>query len=209
MQNKPQMVEAVVFFRGPGICKEMLFPEFEAVLDGVVNLQEFADQQIRAAYVLISPRLLIRAAVFFCIDFDEDGSADRGWNIPLRHLAERTGRGPDLGAGPIRLACRSQCPVSWHQMHLWDPESSAGRNHFVLIRDALRRNQLGLLVDEEPAAVEPQRLQMAAEEQWYAAGPAARSPQTPAGILPALGTDRTGHPGSVLLLRGSGPARRR
>ena len=48
MQNKPQMVEAVLFFseRG-GICKQMFFPEFEALLDGVVNMPEFADQQMR------------------------------------------------------------------------------------------------------------------------------------------------------------------
>ena len=97
MQIKPQMVEAVLFFNEGGICKEMLLPEFEAVLDGVVNLREFADQQMRAAYVLIDPRLLIRAAVLFYIDFNDDGSADKGWNIPLRNLAERTGRGPDLG----------------------------------------------------------------------------------------------------------------
>ncbi|WP_073670546.1 chromosome partitioning protein ParA [Pseudomonas aeruginosa] len=173
MQKKPQMAEAVLFFNDSGVCKEMLYPEFEALLDGLVRMPEYADRQMHLAYVLINPRLQARAAVFFYLDFDEQGGADTGWNLPLRNLAERAGRGPDMGGGPIRLACRSQCPVSWHQMHLWDPESSAGRNHFVLIRDALRRNQLGLLVDEEPAAVEPQRLQMAAEEQWYAAGPAA------------------------------------
>jgi hypothetical protein len=178
MQNKPQMVEAVVFFRGPGICKEMLFPEFEAVLDGVVNLQEFADQQIRAAYVLISPRLLIRAAVFFCIDFDEDGSADRGWNIPLRHLAERTGRGPDLGAGPIRLACRSQCPVSWHQMHLWDPKLTGADSELIQLRDRIAGNPLGLLIDEDIVPPVPtERLQVVAEDAWYAE----QSRQKPAG----------------------------
>ncbi|MCF7202947.1 chromosome partitioning protein ParA [Pseudomonas oligotrophica] len=169
MQNKPQMVEAVVFFNDRGICKEMLFPEFEAVLDGVVNLQEFADRQMRAVFLLITPRLLIRAAVFFCIDFHEDGAADRGWNIPLRQLADRTGRGPDLGAGPIRLACRSQCPVSWQQMHLWDPRLKDADNELTQLRDRIARNQLGLLIEEEvvpPVATE--RLQMVAEDAWYA-----------------------------------------
>ena len=32
MQNKPQMVEAVMFFSERGICKQMMFPEFEACL---------------------------------------------------------------------------------------------------------------------------------------------------------------------------------
>ena len=141
MQNKPQMVEAVMFFSERGICKQMMFPEFEALLDGVVNMPEFADEQMRAVFVVINPRLLVRSVVLFLLDFDERGEADKGWNIPLRHLAERAGRGPDLGAGPIRLACRSQCPVSWHQMHLWDPNLSSTGNDLALIRDALGKRK--------------------------------------------------------------------
>lgn len=174
IQNKPQMVEAVMFFsEHGGICKEMLFPEFEALLDGVVNMPDYADKQMRVVYTLINPRLMIRAAVFFLIDFDDNGQADTGWNIPLRHLAERAGRGPDLGAGPIRLACRSQCPVSWHQMHMWDPNLAPGHNDLALLRDAAKRNNLGLLVDDEPAqAVATERLQMVSEDKWYAPDPA-------------------------------------
>nr|WP_298143972.1 chromosome partitioning protein ParA [uncultured Pseudomonas sp.] len=170
MQNKAQMVEAVMFFNEQGgICKEMLLPEFEALLDGVVNLPEFADQQLRVAYVLINPRLLIKSLVFFYLDFDERGAPDAGWNIPLQHLAERAGRGPDLGAGPIRLACRSQCPVSWHQMHLWDPNLAPGKNDLTLLRDAVKRNSLGLLIDDDSTqAVAPERLHMASEDKWYA-----------------------------------------
>jgi hypothetical protein len=173
MQNKPQMVEAVMFFseRG-GICKQMFFPEFEALLDGVVNMPEFADQQMRVAFVLINPRLLIKALVFFYLDFDEKGAPDSGWNIPLQALAERAGRGPDLGAGPIRLACRSQCPVSWHQMHLWDPNLAPGNNDLALLRDVVKRNSLGLLVeDEHVPAVATERLHMASEDKWYAPDP--------------------------------------
>lgn len=168
LQKKPQMVEAVMFFNERGICKEMLYPEFEALLDGVVNLPAFADQQMRAVFVLINPRLLVKAVVCFYIDFGDHGEADRGWNIPLRHLAERCGSGPDLGAGPIRLACRSQCPVSWHQMHLWDPSLAPTQNDLLLVRDAVRRNNLGVLVeDDSAAAVEPEKLHMAPEHKWF------------------------------------------
>lgn len=149
LQAKPQQVEAVMFFRAGAICKEMHLAEFEAVLDGVVSLVDFADQQIPAAYVLITPRLHIRAVAFFLIDFDETGRADTGWNIPLRHLAEQGAPGPDLGGGAIRIACRSRCPVAWHQMHLWDPSLKPGRNELLLLRDAARRNNLGILADEE------------------------------------------------------------
>lgn len=169
LQKKPQMVEAVMFFDERGICKEMLYPEFEALLDGVVNLPEFVDRQVRAAFVLINPRLLVKAVVCFYIDFGEQGEADRGWNIPLRHLAERAGSGPDLGVGPIRLACRSQCPVSWHQMHLWDPNLAPGQNDLLLIRDAAKRNNLGVLVEDEraQASLQPAKLHMAPEYKWY------------------------------------------
>ena len=152
LQAKPQQVEAVMFFRAGAICKEMHLAEFEAVLDGVVSLVDFADQQIPAAYVLITPRLHIRAVAFFLIDFDETGRADTGWNIPLRHLAEQGAPGPDLGGGAIRIACRSRCPVAWHQMHLWDPSLKPGRNELLLLRDAARRNNLGILADEEAPA---------------------------------------------------------
>ncbi|MBF2965489.1 chromosome partitioning protein ParA, partial [Pseudomonas aeruginosa] len=99
MQKKPQMAEAVLFFNDSGVCKEMLYPEFEALLDGLVRMPEYADRQMHLAYVLINPRLQARAAVFFYLDFDEQGGADTGWNLPLRNLAERAGRGPDMGGG--------------------------------------------------------------------------------------------------------------
>ncbi|MGQ7818455.1 chromosome partitioning protein ParA [Metapseudomonas furukawaii] len=169
MLKKPQLVEAVVFFNDRGICKQMLYPEFEAVLDGVVGLPEYADRQMRSAYLLVNLRLQVRSVVFFYLDFDEEGRADTGWNLPLRQLAERAGRGPDLGAGPIRLACASQCPVAWQQMHLWDPSLTPERNDLVLLRDAIKANNLGVLVEEEaPQALDAERLQVAQEDSWYA-----------------------------------------
>lgn len=60
MQKKPQMAEAVLFFNDSGVCKEMLYPEFEALLDGLVRMPEYADRQMHLAYVLINPRLQAR-----------------------------------------------------------------------------------------------------------------------------------------------------
>lgn len=179
MQNKPQMVDAVMFFsEHGGVCKQMFFTEFEALLDGMVNMPEFADQQVRAAYLMINPRLLIRSVVFFYLDFDEKGVPDNGWNIPLQHLAEKSGRGPDMGAGPIRLACRSQCPVSWHQMHLWDPNLAPGQNDLVILRDVVKANQLGLLIEDDSAqSVVAERLQMVSDDKWYSADPALEEAQ--------------------------------
>ncbi|NLD13757.1 MAG: chromosome partitioning protein ParA [Gammaproteobacteria bacterium] len=168
--SRQLMTEAVLLFNDSGIATEMLYPEFEAVLDNIVSMPERADQQVRAAYVTINPRLQVRAVVLFYLDFDEQGSADPGWNIPLRQLVEKADYGPDLGGGPVRLVCRSQSPVPWLQMHLWDPDMSPGHNHLSMIRECVRRNQLRLLTEEElpPASsvLELDRLQVAAEEAW-------------------------------------------
>ncbi|MEQ8261843.1 MAG: hypothetical protein RH947_16215 [Alcanivorax sp.] len=150
--------EAVLFYCGKGISKSMLYADFEAILDGMVGVPEFAGKEMRGAYCLVNGRLRAKAMVLFLIDFDADGMADTTWNVPLRHLAEHGGPGPDMGAGPIRLACRSQCPVAWHQDQLWDPVMKPGANDFVAARDLLRGrgSKMGLEVDDDlppPTAV--------------------------------------------------------
>jgi hypothetical protein len=144
------ITEAVLFFDETGIAKEMLYGEFEAVLDNVVGINDFAGREMRAVYLLIDGKLHIQAVCFFLISFEKDGSADKRWNIPLRHLVDQAGRGLDLGGGPIRLACRSQCPVSWHERHLWDPVAINDRNPFHLLKIAVKENRLGILEPEEP-----------------------------------------------------------
>jgi len=145
--------EAVLFFDETEIVKEMLYGEFEAVLDNVVGVNDFAGHEVRAVYLLIDSKLQIQAACFFLINFEKDGSADKRWNIPLRHLVDQAGKGPDLGAGPIRLACRSQCPVSWHERHLWDPVPVNQQNPFNLLKRAIKENRLGILEIHEPEPV--------------------------------------------------------
>ncbi|MFA7554211.1 MAG: hypothetical protein WCY88_08170 [Spongiibacteraceae bacterium] len=141
--------EAIVFVDNNRVIKEILYPEFEAVLDHVVGLSDLKSRKAFAVYLTINPQLYITAAVFFTIDFDDNGYADRSWNLPLQHLSRHTGTGPDLGAGPIKLACRSQCSVAWHQRSLWDPVLSTGdHNTLSLLATAIKRNRLGLAVIE-------------------------------------------------------------
>ena len=139
-----ESTQAVMFFSDNQVVKEMLYPEFEAVLDNVVGISDFSAQQIQAVYVRINGQLKITAAVFFLLSFDDKGQVDRSWNIPLAHLADTAGKGPDMGAGPILLACRSQCSVSWHQRTLWDPVLENGVNTFKLIAQSAKRNRLAL-----------------------------------------------------------------
>ena len=144
--------QAVMFFDADILVKEMLQVEFEAVLDQVVGLPEFAGREIRACFLRINSRLQVVGAVFFLVDFDLRGYVNRSWNVPLLHLVDNAGRGPDLGAGRIRLACRSQCSVPWHARQLWDPILDGEAGSFRQMQQALRRNRLGL-PEEEPAAI--------------------------------------------------------
>lgn len=149
--------EAILFFGNKGVSKSMLYVDFEAILDGMVGVPEYAGKKVPMAYCVVNGQLRVLGLVLFYLDFDDNGLADTTWNIPLRHLAEHASPGPDMGAGPVRLACRSQCPVAWHQSQLWDPEMKPGANDFVFIRDCLleRGRKMGLYLDDAQEAEVP------------------------------------------------------
>src|SRR5690606_37614843 len=96
--------QAVFFFDKGKIAKEMLYSEFEAVLDNVVGLPQFENRTMPAVFLKVNGQLEAVAAVFFLIHFGAGGKADPAWNIPLQQLSEAAVRGPDMGAGPIKLA---------------------------------------------------------------------------------------------------------
>lgn len=129
--------ELVLFWDGESIDKAMMFSDFEATLDGYVGISAYAGQEKRAVYVQLDDALRVRACVFFLIAFDVAGFPERSWNLPLRHMAEIAGRGPDLGGGPIHLVCRSQCSISWHAPKLWDPVMQSANNSFAQIEQAV------------------------------------------------------------------------
>lgn len=134
--------EAVFFWEKGKVTREMMYSEFEAILDSFVPMPEYGGKEIRGSYVRVSPQLKVTAVVYFLIGFDGGGNADPKWNIPLEQFAEEGDFGPNLGAGPIRLACKSQCPVAWHAQNLWDPNMGAEPNDFVVLRDVVKRNKL-------------------------------------------------------------------
>lgn len=140
-----ELLEAVFLYQGTQISRELLYPEFEAILDGFIPFPDFANSTAKAAYLQIDSSLLVRGIVFFLVSFDGTGMVDRRWNVPLRQLIDATGAGPDMGAGPIRLACFSQCPIAWQQKNLWDPSMGRGNNSFAAIRKAVKKNRLGLI----------------------------------------------------------------
>ncbi len=138
-------VEAVVLFVGDVITRELLYPEFEAILDGFVPMPDFKGSSAKAVYLHINSSLQITAAVFFLLDFDDRGMVDRRWNIPLQQLADVSGKGPDMGAGPIRLACYSQCAIGWHQKKLWDPQMDPAKSSFAQLKKSVQNNRTGVI----------------------------------------------------------------
>lgn len=136
--------DAVFFFSGSQIIRELLYPEFEAILDGFIPFPDAANTSAQAVYLRVGADLNISGAVFFLLGFDAKGMADRRWNVPLEQLLESAGRGPDLGAGSIGLVCYSQCPIPWQQKNLWDPVMDGEANSFQLLRHAVKTNRIGL-----------------------------------------------------------------
>ena len=114
--------ELISFWSEEGmINKTMFYDDFDAVVTGMAPLAQYAKQKKFAVYIQLDDALHIKGVVLFTIQFDKSGYPESGWNIPLAHLLEVAGLGPDLGQGPIRLVCRSQCPISWHAPRLWNP----------------------------------------------------------------------------------------
>jgi len=142
---------AVFFMDGSDVSRQMRFSEFETFLDGYVGLSDLADTDVKAVFAVVSPELEIRSLVFFRIYFDDEGQADVYWNMPIEQLAMKGAKGPDLGGGPIRLVCRSQCPESANADALWDPNMAPGHNHFQSIRRAVEANGLKFRKADPPS----------------------------------------------------------
>ncbi len=133
--------DAIFFFSGQQIVKQMLYSEFDALLDGVVEASEFKAQRVNAVFLQIDTQLKIRGLVCFYLSFTDEGFVTNDWNIPLQQLLQSAHMGPDLGAGKIRLVCHSQCSVPWHQQSLWDPSAE----QLKLLIKAVENNKLSLL----------------------------------------------------------------
>lgn len=135
------IANAVFFFRDEKVFKEMMLSEFEALLDGVVEMPDLKKQRVFAAFLQIDAQLMIRGLVFFSLDFTKEGHIVPEWNLPIQQLIQSAGRGPDLGGGAIKLACKSYSSVPWHQQNLWDP-SVATYKH---LQQVVKRNRLGIV----------------------------------------------------------------
>lgn len=151
IRSDQEQVEAVIFYRNGQIERQMLYSEFEAILDGVVPVVEHSNSQAQLVFIRINHRLQVSAAVFFLLSFDAQGNSDLKWNVPVEQLADESAQGPNMGAGPIRLACFSQCRIPWQQKNLWDPDMTPASGTFNQLKKAIAENSLGLVFTQTEA----------------------------------------------------------
>ena len=85
-------------------------------------LQARAAGLVRAAYCVLGNALSLKAVVFFQFLVDDEGLLDASFNLPLDYLARQAGSFK-LDNTEIRKASRGQCPVPWHSVNLWEPQS--------------------------------------------------------------------------------------
>ena len=121
---------------------EMPFAEFEAVQNGVATLSTLAGRTVKAIYAGVGDELVVCGMVLFQVTIDPSGAVATSFNLPLKHLLQQAGPGPDLGHGPIRLASRAQCPVPWHARQLWTLDRD---EPLRAVQHAVMHNASGLL----------------------------------------------------------------
>jgi hypothetical protein len=167
MASQDGAQELVVLFdqsgTRPGL--EMRYGQFKALLAQKATLDRHADSTVNACYAQVANGLSVRAAVFFVFKVNGEGYVDPAFNLPLDYMAINAGAGPDLGRGSILMACRSQCPVPWHALNMWQPVGQDSRHSAMLVQKLVWRNRLGLkpatlVAHERPARREAQPVPM-------------------------------------------------
>ncbi len=129
-------IETLLIFKDSEVVKVLDHDQLDALLDGEINLPGH-NGSVRAVYVQANHDWLIQALVCCIIPLDEQGYCEEDWQLPLQRLCDTAGPGPDFGGGRIRLACRSQCPISGLKDTLWDPSTVV----FSAINQALDDSQ--------------------------------------------------------------------
>jgi hypothetical protein len=146
MATRQGFQELVVLFDGAGskVDLEMRYGQFNGLLAQKGTLNSHVGATVKAAYAQVGAGLSVRAAVFFLFKVGGQGYVDPAFNLPLEYMAEHAGEGPDLGSGVIKMACRSQCPVPWHAINMWEPTGEKQSHPAMLVQKVVWRNRLGL-----------------------------------------------------------------
>lgn len=146
MASREGFQELVMLFdpAGSKVELEMRLGQFNGLLAQKGTLDSHAASTVKAAYAQVGAGLALRAAVFFLFKVNDQGYVDPAFNLPLEYMAHHAGAGPDVGTGPVSMACRSQCPVPWHAINMWEPAAEAQQHPVMLVQKTVWRNRLGL-----------------------------------------------------------------
>lgn len=146
MASKDGAQELVILFDAEAskIDLEMRFGQFNGLLGQKATLASHAGRSVKAVYAQVGAGLTVRALVFFRFKVSESGFVDPAFNLPLDYMAQNAGAGPDLGQGPISMACRSQCPIPWHAINMWEPAGEGAAHTAMLVQKAVWRNKVGI-----------------------------------------------------------------
>ena len=157
MSESNGLEEVILLFdpEGTSVTSEMRYQDFQRLIDQSATLESHAASVVKAAYVLVGTGLAVRGVVLFEFAVNEEGYADASFNVPLAYLVENAGAGPDIGNGPLPLACRGQCPVPWHASKLWGTAGSGDDDAVMVVQKAVWRNRLGLKpISQKPETTE-------------------------------------------------------
>lgn len=131
--------EAIYLFNENSVAQGYWLSEFELLIRNQKPIADYKDQVVKAVYLVIGAQDFAQAMVLFNLPVNDRGYVESGWYLPFRRLADSAGHGPNMGDGRIRLACHSQCAISWHKEALWEPVTS----DFMAVRKAIRDNLIG------------------------------------------------------------------
>ena len=150
------LASGILFFDDEGkIVKGMNITEFDAVLEGYIPLSDMSGKNASCVYVEFDSDFLIRSVVFFTLLVSSSGDIDKSWHLPLMHLARAASQvGPDLGSGPVKLVCYSQCPNSHIKEQLWNPDFE-NLNTFKAISSYIAQNLLAVQFRAKPLSHQP------------------------------------------------------
>ncbi|MFW6094591.1 MAG: hypothetical protein ACODAC_11510 [Pseudomonadota bacterium] len=146
MASQRGFQELVALFdsTGTSLESEMHFEQFRKLLGHHAKLPDRAGTTVKAAYAQVGSGLAVRGLVFFLFKVSDEGLVDPAFNLPLEYMAEHAGAAPDLGVGATTMACRSQNPVPWHAVNLWEPAGEGASHPAMLVQKAVWRNRLRL-----------------------------------------------------------------
>lgn len=133
--------EAVICYESGRMQRCMQWPEFEAILDRYIPLQELSSQSTEWIYVHNNADQW--SCVLFTLAFDEQGLADERWNLPLQRLC---GQAPlqSIDGVMLRLMQAGECRVSAIRSQLWDlPEQQSRQDFISSIQSIFERSELG------------------------------------------------------------------